>query len=87
VTSILASIRGQRDIAVGNVVGSNLFNVLCVLGCASVVSTDGLPVSRAALQFDIPVMVAVSLACLPIFFTGSMIARWEGALFLGTSLT
>jgi cation:H+ antiporter len=83
VTSILASIRGERDIAVGNVVGSNLFNVLCVLGVASVVSPDGLAVSRAAIQFDIPVMVAVALSCLPIFFTDSKIARWEGGLFFG----
>jgi cation:H+ antiporter len=83
VTSILATIRGERDIAVGNVVGSNLFNILCVLGFASLVSPTGLAVSRAAIQFDIPMMVAVALSCLPVFFTGSKIARWEGGLFFG----
>jgi cation:H+ antiporter len=81
-TSVLASIRGERDIAVGNVVGSNIFNILVVLGVGSVVAPDGIEVSRAALEFDIPIMIAVAVACLPIFFSGYLIARWEGALFL-----
>jgi cation:H+ antiporter len=81
--SIVASIRGERDIAVGNVVGSNLFNILCVLGLTAAVVPDGVDVSRTALRLDIPVMIAVAVACLPIFFTGHRIARWEGALFLG----
>lgn len=81
--SIVASLRGERDIAVGNVVGSNLFNLLAVLGCASAVSPEGVRVSSQALAFDLPVMVAVAVACLPIFFTGHRISRGEGALFLG----
>lgn len=82
-TSIIASIRGERDIAVGNVVGSNIFNILAVLGLSALFAPSGLPVSAAALQFDIPVMIAVAIACLPMFFTGNLIARWEGAVFLG----
>ena len=82
VTSIVASIRGQRDIAVGNVVGSNLFNILCVLGLTGAVSPHGVPVSEQAIAFDIPVMVAVSVICFPIFLSGSLIRRYEGALFL-----
>jgi cation:H+ antiporter len=81
-TSILAAVRGERDIAVGNVVGSNLCNLLAVLGVASLVTPGGLPVAPAMLSFDLPVMLAVTMACLPIFFTGHRIARWEGALFL-----
>jgi cation:H+ antiporter len=80
-TSIMAAIRGQRDIAVGNVVGSNTFNILGVLGISASVAPDGLDV-HSALAFDIPVMIAVAVACLPIFFTRHMIARWEGGLFL-----
>lgn len=83
VTSIVASLKGQKDIAVGNIVGSNIFNVLCVLGLAGVFSQDGVVVSSAALRFDIPIMIAVSIACLPIFFTGNEIRRWEGGLFFG----
>ena len=81
-TSVVAGIRRERDIAVGNVVGSNLFNVLAIVGFSSVVAADGIRVAPAALRFDIPVMIAVSAACLPIFFTGYRIARWEGLLFL-----
>jgi cation:H+ antiporter len=81
-TSVMASIRGERDIAVGNVVGSNLFNLLAVLGGAALLAPAGIPVPQAALSFDIPIMLATAVACLPIFFTGHLIARWEGALFL-----
>ena len=75
VTPIVAALRGERDIAVGNVVGSNIFNILCVLGLTSIVTPGGLEVSATALQFDIPVMIAVARACLPIFFTGYTLAR------------
>lgn len=82
VTSVVASLRGERDIAVGNVVGSNLFNLLGVLGLAGILTPAGIEVSPAAIRFDIPVMLAAAVACLPIFFTGRLIARWEGGLFL-----
>lgn len=81
-TSVVAALRGERDIAVGNVVGSNLFNLLCVLGITSSV-TGGMPVSSEVLAADIPVMVAVAVACMPVFFTGRRIERWEGGVFLG----
>ncbi|MGE5153600.1 MAG: calcium/sodium antiporter [Bdellovibrio bacteriovorus] len=80
-TSVIASLRGERDIAVGNVVGSNVFNLLGVLGLSSLVSPSGIGVAHQALQFDLPVMLAVAVACLPIFVTGREIARWEGGLF------
>jgi cation:H+ antiporter len=82
-TSIVASIRGERDIAVGNIIGSCLFNILAVLGLTAMLVPGGVSVDSAALSFDIPVMIAVSLVCLPIFFTGHLIARWEGGLFFG----
>jgi cation:H+ antiporter len=82
-TSVMAAIKGERDIAVGNVVGSNIFNVLGVLGPTALVAQGGIGVAPAALAFDFPVMIAVSVACLPILFTGYTIARWEGWLLLG----
>ncbi len=82
VTSVVASYRGERDIAVGNVVGSNLFNILCVLGLTSLVSSTGVSVSPEAIAFDIPVMVAVAGICLPVFWIDGLIRRYEGALFL-----
>ena len=81
-TSVLAAIRGQRDIAVGNVVGSNIFNIFCVLGISAAIAPSGVAVAPAALAFDIPVMTAVAISCLPLFLTGGGLARWEGALFL-----
>ncbi len=81
--SIAAAVKGERDIAVGNVVGSNTFNILGCLGLAGLVSPAGLPVAPAVLHFDAWVMLAVAAACLPILVTGREIARWEGALFVG----
>ena len=82
-TSITAAIKGERDIAVGNVVGSNTFNILGCLGISGLVSGDlGLAIAPSLLALDIWVMLAVALACLPIFITGREIARWEGGVFL-----
>jgi cation:H+ antiporter len=81
-TSVVATIRGERDIAVGNVLGSNIFNILAVLGLSAIVSPGGINVSESILQFDAPVAIAVAFACLPIFYSGGKIDRWEGFLFL-----
>lgn len=82
-TSIMAAIRGQRDIAIGNVVGSNTFNILGCLGIAGLVAPAGLPLAPSVLTFDLWVMLAVAFACLPVFMSGREIARWEGGVFLG----
>lgn len=81
-TSVMASLKGERDIAVGNVVGSNIFNLLAVLGLTGLTAPEGVPVSASALNFDFPIMMAVALACLPIFVSDLSISRWEGGLFL-----
>jgi cation:H+ antiporter len=82
-TSIIASFRGEKDIAVGNVVGSNIFNILFVLGVTAVIAPAGVAISSAALRFDVPIMILVAMACLPIFLTKYTVERWEGALFFG----
>lgn len=82
-TSITAALKGERDIAVGNVVGSNVFNILGVLGLSGLVAgTGGIIVAPSILAFDAWVMLAAAIACIPIFMTGREIARWEGAVFL-----
>jgi cation:H+ antiporter len=81
-TSVIASLRGERDIAVGNIIGSNIFNILCVLGLSATVSPTGIGVSPVALGFDIPVMLAVAVICLPIFFSGFLITRTEGFILM-----
>jgi len=82
-TSLMAAIRGERDIAVGNVVGSNTFNLLGCLGVSGLVSDQGLAIAPAVMNFDIWVMIAVAVACLPVFLAGREIGRGKGLLFLG----
>jgi cation:H+ antiporter len=81
-TSVIAAVRGERDLAVGNVVGSNIFNLGAVLGLAAAVSPEGVPVSDGAIALDMPVMVVVAVALLPVAFTGAAVARWEGLVFV-----
>lgn len=80
--SIMAAMRGQRDIAVGNIVGSNLFNVHVILGLSALFAPAEVTVAPGLLYMDVPVMAFVAVACLPIFFSGHRIDRWEGFLFL-----
>lgn len=80
-TSITASLKGETDIAVGNVIGSNIFNILIVLGTAGIFAPSGVEISASAINLDIPIMIAVAIACLPVFFTDNLISRWEGVFF------
>ncbi len=82
-TSVIAVARGERDIAVGNAIGSSIFNILMVLGLTAMFAPIELPVSDSVLTFDLPVMLAIAIACLPPFITGNVLARWEGAVFVG----
>ena len=83
VTSLVAAYRGKADLAIGNVVGSNLLNQLVILGlCALVSGERGLGVDPVMLVRDFPIMVATTLACLPIFWTGGVITRLEGWLLI-----
>jgi cation:H+ antiporter len=80
--AVVAVRRGERDLAVGNVVGSNIFNIGLVLGLPSFLAEGGIPVPQAAIALDMPLMLAASVALLPVAFTGFAVARWEGGLFL-----
>lgn len=82
-TSVMAAWRGERDIAVGNVIGSNIFNILGVLGISSLLAPGGITVPPSVGGFDLPVMVAVAVLCLPVCLSGMTIYRWEGGLLLG----
>ncbi|WP_407670729.1 calcium/sodium antiporter [Nesterenkonia sedimenti] len=82
-TSVIAAVRGERDMAVGNLVGSNIFNIGGVLGLTGLISPTGVQVESAAINFDLPVMIAVALVLLPLAFTGQAIARWEGYVLFG----
>lgn len=82
VTSLVAAFRGERDIAIGNVVGSCIANIGLVLAVPALFANGGIPVPAAAIALDIPLMVATAVAVLPIIFTGYTVQRWEGAVFI-----
>ncbi len=81
-TSVVAAYKGERDIAIGNIVGSNIFNICSVLGFSGLVSMGTLSVSPAMLAIDIPLMIGVALLCLPFFRAGYVLTRANGAVFL-----
>jgi cation:H+ antiporter len=81
-TSVMAALRNEPDIAVGNVIGSNFINVTGILGVSTMITGKGIPLTEGLLIFELPILILVSVLCLPIFFTGHRISRWESILFL-----
>ncbi len=81
-TSIIAAVKGESDIAVGNAIGSNIFNLLGVLGLSGLLAPEGISVASRVLTFDFLVMVFVALVCMPVFYVDDNVSRGEGVLFL-----
>jgi len=81
-TSIVAALRRERELVISSVIGSNILNILAVLGITGIIMPEAIPVTNALIRFDILILLAASFACIPIFFTGHLISRGEGALFL-----
>ena len=78
-TSVVAALKGEQDIAIGNVVGSNIFNILGILGIAPLIS----PINAPNIDFiDLGTMLFVSIALIPIMCTGWKISRKEGTFLL-----
>lgn len=82
VTTIVATLKKQRDIAIGNLLGSSVYNILFILGVTCIVSPSEISLARSLIVIDIPVMTAVALACVPVFYSGREVSRTEGALFV-----
>ncbi len=82
VTTVIAALSGQRDLAVGNAVGSNIFNILLVLGAGSTFATSGIAIGADAIELDLPIMLAAAFACLPMVVFDNKLDRWEGAVFV-----
>ncbi len=78
VTTVISTLRGDRDIAIGNLLGSSIFNILLILGVTAVVPAHGLALPASLIRIDIPIMVAVALVCIPIFLSGRRVSRVEG---------
>jgi cation:H+ antiporter len=81
-TSLVAALKKESDIAVGNAVGSNIYNLLGVLGIGALVAPDGIAVATRVLRFDLPVVIFVALVTLPVFYLDSRISRLEGLLLV-----
>ncbi len=82
-TSIVAATRGEKDIAVGNVVGSNIMNILIVLGVSGAILPVDIPVQASSIRIDLPFMLLVAVCCFPVMLGGFTIHRWEGMLLFG----
>lgn len=82
-TTVMACLKGERDLAVGNVIGSCTFNILAVLGLSAMLSPSGITVSQEVLSIDLPILFLVSVGCLPLLFTNHILSRSEGVLFVG----
>jgi len=80
VTTAIATVRNERDVAVGNLLGSSIYNILVILGLTCMATPGGLLVERQLLMLDIPLMTGVALACVPVFWSGKRISRLEGGL-------
>ena len=86
VTTVVSTVRGERDIAIGNLLGSSIYNVLLILGVTCLVPARGLQLPSALVRVDIPIMVAATLACIPIFITGRRVGRVEGGAMVAAYL-
>ena len=82
VTTIVSTLRGQRDIAIGNLVGSSTYNIVLILGVTLLVSAADVPIEPMLVRVDIPVMVAAAVACVPVFLSSQRMVRPEGGLFV-----
>ena len=83
VTTLLSTYRGDREIAIGNLLGSSIYNIVFVLGLTVLVAPRGVPVPDEVLTADLLLMTAVAVVCVPVFVSGARINRVEGGLFVG----
>ncbi len=82
-TTLVATLKDDRDVAIGNLVGSCIYNILFILGLTSVVADGGVAVARDIFWIDLPLAAGVALLMLPVFRTGDSVSRREGGLFVG----
>lgn len=81
-TTIISTIRGDRDIAIGNLIGSSTFNLTLILGVSLLFAPGSFAIDPQLIMIDLPVMLAVSLVCIPVFLTGNRVSRGEGITFV-----
>ena len=82
VTTVMSTLRGERDVAIGNLIGSSVYNICIILGVTCLVPETGIPIPQELIWVDIPIMAAVALVCVPVFLSGREVSRVEGGLFV-----
>jgi len=85
-TTLVATFKDDRDVAIGNLIGSSIYNVLVILGLTCVIAPGGIDVSREILWIDLPLAALVAIVCLPVFRSGQIVSRREGGLFVAVYL-
>jgi len=83
VTTVVTTIRGNREIAIGNLIGSSVFNITIILGLTVMVAPHGVPVPEGVLAADLILLAVVGLAAVPAMVSGRRMSRVEGGLFVG----
>src|SRR5262245_32423460 len=84
VTTVVATLRGDRDLAVGNLIGWSIYNVGAVLGLTVVVTPHGVPVPDEVVAADLGLLVVATAAAVPVFLSGRRVSRIEGGLFVAS---
>lgn len=80
-TSIVAAMKGEGDISVGNVIGSNIFNILGVLGVAAATTPESIPVAENIIKFDLPIAIFAAVVTIPVFIVDNYVSRFDGLIF------
>ena len=86
VTTVVSTVRGERDIALGNLLGSGVYNIALVLGITCLAAPQAVQLEPALVRIDIPIMVVATLVCVPIFISGRRVARAEGGAMVAAYL-
>lgn len=81
-TTIVATIRNERDVAIGNLMGSSIINIFIILGITSMFTPGGVNVTDDILWFDLPLAALVAIVCYPVFKSDQMVSRKEGIVFV-----
>jgi cation:H+ antiporter len=84
VTTVMSTLRGDRDIAIGNLIGSSVYNICAILGLIVLVAPHGVPVPEEVLAADLVLLIGTTAAAIPVFLTGKRISRIEGGLFVAS---
>lgn len=85
-TTLVATFKNDRDVAIGNLIGSSIYNILVILGLTLLAAPQGVEVGRDVLLIDLPLAALVAAVCLPVFSSDGKVSRTEGAFFVAAYL-